>query len=94
MKKEARVLASSCAGGFCCGYIVRGLGVDGFIASSGGCDGLCRRASELGFMEELRYHYGDCRCGLPEPPSPGPYTYYLKLSLEACTAISSLARTL
>ena len=66
-KREARVLASKCVGPVCCGYVVRGGGVDGFSAGCG-CEDLCRRLREKGFMGELRYFMGECGCGLPQAP--------------------------
>ncbi|BAF34731.1 hypothetical protein APE_0442a [Aeropyrum pernix K1] len=68
MKREARILASACVGGVCFAYIVRGPGVDGAVSSLEGCSGLCQRASERGYMGELRYSHGSCSCGLPTPP--------------------------
>ncbi len=66
-KAEARILASKCVGNYCCGYIVRWPGVDGFLVATS-CSELCITAKARGYMDELRYHYGECSCDLPKAP--------------------------
>lgn len=72
MKPETRILASKCRGDLCIALILRGPGYDGALASTKGCQDLCRQAEEKGYMGELRYHTGPCNCGLP--PYPGKHT--------------------
>ncbi len=67
MKPEARVLAAKCYRDICLALILRGREVDGAIAGRG-CEDLCRAAREKGYMGELRFHAGDCSCGLPRVP--------------------------
>ena len=67
MKSEARILSSSCNSEICVGFIIRGKGIDGVVIGRG-CEGLCKRLEKRGFLGELRYSFGDCSCGLPEPP--------------------------
>ena len=71
MKREARVLASSCTGRVCIGIVVRGPGLDG-LAVAPTCTALCLRLEEKGYLYELRYAMGDCTCGLPGPPRITP----------------------
>lgn len=90
MKEEARILVSACRGTWCFSYIVRGRGVDGAAAGTG-CKPLCERISYLGFMGELRYHYGACSCGLPEAPLIGGHLdYYFKVAGVVASALQSL----
>ena len=67
MKSEVRILSSSCSSEICVGFIIRGKGIDGIIIGRG-CEGLCERLEKRGFLGELRYSFGDCSCGFPEPP--------------------------
>ena len=69
MKPEARILVSSCKGDVCFTFIVRAPGIDAAVAARGGCSGLCSALREEGYLGELRFHLGDCSCGLP--PAPG-----------------------
>lgn len=72
MKREARVLLSSCHENLCIGVIARGSRVDG-VVSGCGCDGLCRDAADRGYTGELRYSRGECSCGFPPPPARDPW---------------------
>ena len=87
-KREARVLASKCFDTVCCGYVVRGSGVDGFSIGCR-CEGLCRRLGEKGFMGELRYYVGECNCNLPEAPSHLAKTAeaYSRLAETVCKSL-------
>lgn len=67
MKREARILLSACEDSVCCGLVLRGEGFDTVLLARG-CEELCSRAKERGYMDELRYQLGDCDCGLPSPP--------------------------
>ncbi len=68
MKPEARILVSKCVKKLCLGFIVRRNGIDGILSSQNGCTGLCIEVFKKGFLEELRYYLGDCKCDLR--PSP------------------------
>ena len=65
MKPEVRILVSSCKGDVCFSFIVRAPGIDGAVATRGGCSRLCSALREKGYLGELRFHLGDCSCGLP-----------------------------
>ncbi len=83
MKPEARVLVSKCYGGLCLGIVVRLDDVDGAAAGCG-CEGLCESLEDKGYMGELRYAIGDCRCGLPLPPrDPGALALSLLATLSS-----------
>ena len=94
MKSEVRILASSCAGKVCSGFVLRGRGVDG-VALGLGCAGLCLRLSEKGFLGELRYSVGDCSCGLPSPPRvTEASTLYLSFARKVSERVEELMERL
>jgi hypothetical protein len=66
-KPEARILVTKCYNNACLGIIMRGLDVDGAV-SGRNCGELCEDLEKRGYMGELRFAAGDCRCGLPLPP--------------------------
>ncbi len=63
MKKEARVSASACLGDLCAAVVVRLGSVDGIAISLCGCENLCRRLKDTGYLGEVRYYLGPCGCG-------------------------------
>ena len=67
MKHESRVVVSLCRGPICASFIVRGAGIDGFVASTS-CEGLLARLKETGYIYEARYYVGSCRGPGPEAP--------------------------
>lgn len=81
-KREARVLVSKCYSGICLGIVLRGSDVDGAVAGPS-CSALCRELETKGYTGELRYAVGDCRCGLPTPPSVTGETESLILALSS-----------
>lgn len=67
MKIEARILVSTCHQGLCASAILRGRAFDAIVLATG-CHELCELLESRGYIYELRYSIGDCRCNLPEPP--------------------------
>jgi len=82
LKPEARIVVSSCTRSKCLAIVLRGIDVDGAVAGED-CEDLCRRLEQRGYMGEARYAYGDCTCGLPQPPK----TARLERALEAARSI-------
>ena len=96
LKPETRILVSSCIGELCCGYVIRGVGVDGAVIGMG-CEGLCSRLVELGYMGELRFYYGSCCCGLKKASLDllphqlkNSVGYYLALSSSVCERLNNI----
>ncbi len=65
-KRETRILISKCYDNICLGIIKRDKDIDGAVSGKS-CKELCLDAEKRGYMGELRYAIGDCRCGLPIP---------------------------
>lgn len=82
IKREARILVSKCYCSRCIGVVLRGGDVDGAV-SGYSCRQLCRRIESRGFLGELRYALGDCKCGLPLPPRASPESLNLVLTLSS-----------
>ncbi|MGC9210309.1 MAG: hypothetical protein ACP5FT_03495 [Acidilobus sp.] len=80
MKREARVVATACEGEVCAAVVVRLDSIDGVALSTRGCDGLCGRLRETGYMDEARYWLGPCRCGPHEVP--GEFVRLYRWALE------------
>ncbi|GAB6147621.1 hypothetical protein [Stetteria hydrogenophila] len=69
MKREARVLVSLESGSWTVGLVLRDVSIDG-VSIARSCPEACLDLARRGYMGELRYATGPCRCGLPEPPQP------------------------
>ena len=68
MKREARVSASACIDELCSAVVVRLNSIDGIALSACGCEGLCARLREEGYLSEVRYSLGPCSCGVAALP--------------------------
>ncbi|MGC9071609.1 MAG: hypothetical protein ACP5HK_02795 [Acidilobus sp.] len=92
MKKEARVVATFCEGELCAGVVVRLDSVDGIALSTCGCGDLCERLSETGYLGEVRYELGLCRCGLEvvPPEAMRMYLWALDFAEEIVHGLSEL----
>lgn len=90
MKNEVRILSSHCYSKICTGFIIRGKGIDGVVMGIG-CRGLCKRLEERGFLGELRYSFGACSCGLPNPPQIIEATeIYMKFAKDVSKEVSKI----
>ncbi len=92
-KHESRIVITKCYDEVCLGIIIRGEDVDGAV-SGRNCQELCAELVNRGFMGELRFSAGDCRCNLPLPPDKRGATILQVLSARLPLWVERVKRIL